>query len=69
MNYAVTIASIQDSPCYLTRGDGDPPRTFDPKHANPYKTIAAAKAAITRAKKTTPLKERIFKIVPYPEQP
>lgn len=69
MSYAVTIACIGSMPCYLTTGWGDPPRTFMPSHASRYKTLSSAKAAITRAKKTTPLKERIFEIVPYPEQP
>jgi hypothetical protein len=66
MNYAVALPDTQGRYCYLTRGKGDPPRSYDPKLANRYKTKATAKAAITRALKRSGRK-RAFVVIPYPE--
>jgi hypothetical protein len=67
--FAVALPDTRGVHCYLTRGDGDPPRTYDPKHANRYKTRAAAEAAIVRARKTTPFRERTMLVVPHPANP
>lgn len=64
--YAVEMRDTRDRPHWLTRGFGDPPRTYIIQHANRYATESAAKAAITRAKKTTPFKERGMKVVVHP---
>ena len=64
--FAVALPDTRGAYCYLTRGDGDPPRTYDPKHANRYKTRAAAEAAIVRARKTTPFRERTMLVVSHP---
>lgn len=64
--FAVALPDTRGRHCYLTTGDGDPPRTYAPKHANRYKTRAAAEAAIVRARKTTPLRERTMIVVPHP---
>lgn len=65
--FAVAMPDTRGNYCYLTTGDGDPPRTYTPKHANRYKSERAAKAAITRARKLTPLKDRLMLIVGHPE--
>lgn len=52
--------------CYLTRGFGDPPRTYDKKQASRYKTMRAAKIAMTKAKKTSPFKDRDMFITIHP---
>jgi len=65
-SYAVEMRDTQGRPVYLTRGFGDPPRTYLPEFANRYKTKASARTAITRAKKTTPLKERGMKVAEHP---
>ena len=51
MTYAVAILDSRGNPCWLTTGEGDPPRTYTAKFANRYKTIATAKAAAIRAEK------------------
>lgn len=47
---------------WLCYGEGDPCRTLNKYFATQYKTEAAAKAAITRAKKTHPVKTREYSI-------
>jgi len=64
--YAVEMRDTQGRPVYLTRGFGDPPRTYLIQFANRYKTEATARAAITRAEKTTPFKKRGMKVVVHP---
>jgi hypothetical protein len=64
--YAVAMPDTQGNFCYLTLGDGDPPRTYTPEHANRYKSERTAKAAMTRARKTSPFKDRSMVIVPHP---
>ena len=68
MTYAVAMPDTHRNSCYLTRGFGDPPRTYDPEHANRYSTEALARRAITVAKKRTPFKDRQMKVVPHPIQ-
>lgn len=64
--FAVAMPDTRGAFCYLTTGDGDPPRTYTPEHANRYKSERAAKAAMTRARKKTPLKDRFMVVVPHP---
>lgn len=64
--FAVAMPDTRGTYCYLTTGDGDPPRTYTPEHANRYKSERAAKAAMTRARKSTPLKGRFMVVVPHP---
>ena len=66
MTYAIAMPDTQGGTAYLTRGDGDPPRTYDPSHANRYRSLATAKAAMTRARRMSPLKERRMNIVEHP---
>ena len=47
---------------WLSYGEGDPCRTLNQNFAMRYKTESAAKAAITRAKKTHPFKNRDYSI-------
>jgi len=70
MTYAVELPDHIHKPrCFLaTWNHGDPPRTFTPECARRYKTEAAAKAAITRALKTCPIKPRKMIVVPHPIQ-
>ena len=71
MIYAVELPDHIHKParCFLaTWSNGDPPRTFSPEHARPYKTKSAAKAAITRALKTCPIRPRRMIVVPHPIQ-
>jgi len=70
MKYAVELPDrIQKQRCFLaTWSNGDPPRTFDPEFARGFKTEAAAKAAITRALKTCPIRPRKMIVVPHPIQ-
>lgn len=49
---------------WLGQGEGDPCRTLNKNFAMRYKTESAAKAAITRAKKTHPLIDREYSIEP-----
>ena len=60
------MRDTRGTPVYLTRGFGDPPRTYLIQHANRYKTESTALAAITRAKKTSPFKKRVMKVVVHP---
>jgi hypothetical protein len=64
--YAVEMLDTQGRSVYLTRGSGDPPRTYLMQFANRYKTEATARAAIARAKKKTPFKRRGMKVVVHP---
>ena len=64
--FAVALTDTNGRHCYLTTGDGDPPRTYNPKFANRYKTSPAASAAITRAMKRTPFRKRKMIVVPFP---
>jgi hypothetical protein len=64
--FAVAMPDTRGTYCYLTTGDGDPPRTYTPEHANRYKSERAAKAAMTRARNRTPLKDRFMVVVPHP---
>jgi hypothetical protein len=64
--YVIEMRDTQGRPVYLTRGFGDPPRTYLPEFANRYKTEASARSAITRAKKTTPFKERGMIVAMHP---
>jgi hypothetical protein len=64
--FAVGMPDTRGTYCYLTTGEGDPPRTYTPEHANRYKSERAAKAAMTRARKRTPLKDRFMVVVPHP---
>lgn len=62
--FAVALPDSTGIHCYLTTGEGDPPRCYTPEFANRYQTEATAKGAITRAKKRSPFKERKMIIVP-----
>lgn len=54
--------AIKVDGAWLSYGEGDPCRTLNLYFASRYKTEAAAKAAITRAKKTHPLINREYSI-------
>lgn len=64
--FAVALPDTRGRHCYLTDGDGDPPRTYTPKHANSYPTRLAAAAAIIDARKLTPFRPRAMIVVPHP---
>jgi len=64
--FAVAMPDSRGDYCYLTTGSGDPPRTYTPEHANRYKSERSAKAAMTRARKKSPLKDRFMVVVPHP---
>ena len=69
MTYAVEFPNSVGGRCFLMRGtSGDPPRTYSEAHAARYKTEPAAKAAITRALKTCPIRPRAMIVVPHPIQ-
>jgi len=64
--FAVALPDTRGRHCYLTDGDGDPPRTYTPEHANSYPTRLAAAAAIIVARKLTPFRPRTMIVVPHP---
>ena len=64
--FAVALPDTRGRYCYLTTGEGDPPRTYSPEHANSYPTRIAAAASIIEARKLTPLKPRTMIVVPHP---
>ncbi len=64
--FAVALPDTRGRHCYLTDGDGDPPRTYTPEHANSYPTRLAAAAAIIEARKLTPFRPRTMIVVPHP---
>ena len=64
--FAVALPDTRGRHCYLTEGEGDPPRTYTPEHANRYPTRLAAAAAIIEARKLTPLRPRVMIVVPHP---
>ena len=68
MKYAVALPDTQGRHCYLTDGEGDPPRTYRPEHATSYPTIKAAWMAIAAARKLTPNRDRKMLVVPHPIQ-
>ena len=67
--FAVALPDTRGNNCYLTSGEGDPPRTYTAKLANRYKSTSAAQSAIKRARKTTPFRERTMLVVPLPARP
>lgn len=67
-DFAVALPDNRGVHCYLSKGDGDPPRSYLPKFANRYKSISTARAAITRAIKRTPFRKRTMVVVPFPEK-
>lgn len=53
---------------YLCKGEGCPARTPNIEYAKRFKTAAAARGAITRAKRTHPLIKRKYEVVIVPNQ-
>jgi hypothetical protein len=64
--FAVALPDTRGRHCYLTEGDGDPPRTYTPEHATSYPTRLAAAAAIIEARNLTPFRPRTMIVVPHP---
>lgn len=64
--YAVALPDTVGRHCYLTDGEGDPPRCYTPKLARSFATIPQAEAAIVEARKTTPFRPRTMIVVPHP---
>jgi CxxC motif-containing protein (DUF1111 family) len=64
--FAVALPDTRGRHCYLTDGDGDPPRTYTPEHATSYPTRLAAAAAIIEARKRTPFRPRTMIVVSHP---
>jgi len=64
--FAVALPDTRGRNCYLTDGDGDPPRSYTPEHATSYPTRLAAAGAIIEARKLTPFRPRVMVVVPHP---
>jgi hypothetical protein len=64
--FAVALPDTRGRHCYLTEGEGDPPRTYTPEHATSYPTRLTAAAAIIEARKLTPFRPRTMIVVPHP---
>lgn len=64
--FAVVTMDTRGRRCYLTTGEGDPARTYDPKLASTFKTRFEAFDALEKAEETTPFRKRRMMIVPHP---
>lgn len=62
--FAVGLRDTHGIFCWLTDGEGDPPRSYNFKHALRFETYLAAETAIAAARETHPCQERTYSIVP-----
>lgn len=65
--FCVGLPDTRGRMCWLAGYGSDPTRYYTPEHALRFKTRTSASAAITRAKKTHPFKERIYRIMAVAE--
>lgn len=65
--YAVGLPDTQGGMCWLAGYESDPTRYYTPSCALIFKTQVHAVAAIVRARKTHPGREREYRIVPVAE--
>lgn len=62
--YAVGLPDTQGNLCWLAGYESDPTRYYTFAQALRFKTRQGANAAIRRAKKTHPFKERTYRVIP-----
>ncbi len=65
--YAVGLPDTQGGMCWLAGYESDPTRYYTPSCALIFKTRVHAVAAIVRARKTHPGREREYRVIPASE--